>query len=391
MDVRDLNPPERLLLGPGPSNVSLRIMKALGSPIVGHLDPYFLQVMDESQILLREVFKTRNKLTLPLSGTGMAGMEATLSNVVEAGDEVVVGVNGFFSERMCEVITRLGGKPIRVEAEWGTIIEREAIDDALKRSKARIMAMVHAETSTGILQPVKEISELAKKYDAILLLDAVTSLGGCELEIDGWGVDICYSGTQKCLNCPPGLSPVTINDRALNLIANRRTKVSSYYMDLTQIARYWSEERVYHHTAPILMVYALREALRIVLEEGLEARWTRHKRNSSALIAGIEAMGMRMHAQKNYRLPSLNTVTIPGGITDANIRKRLLDDFNIEIGGGLGALKGKIWRIGLMGINSSEKNVINVLEALDRAMTREGAIVKLGEGVRAAAEYYSTA
>ncbi|MDQ1279796.1 MAG: alanine-glyoxylate transaminase / serine-glyoxylate transaminase / serine-pyruvate transaminase [Thermoproteota archaeon] len=390
MEFMDLNPPERILLGPGPSNVSARVMKALSSPIVGYMDPYFFDIMNQTQILLRNTFKTKNALTLPLSGTGSAGMEAAFSNTIEAGDEVVVGVNGYFGERMCEVITHLGGTPVRVVEEWGRIISEDAIEGALKNSKAKIIAIVHGETSTGIEQPIKEIAALTKKYDAILIVDAVTSLSGCELDVDGWGIDVCYSGSQKCINCPPGLAPITVNERALNTILNRKTKVPNFYLDLSLISKYWSETRVYHHTPPASMIYAIREALRVVQEEGLENRWERHRRNSQAFIAGIEAMGLKMHAQMDHRLPSLNTVVIPDGVSDASLRRRLLNDFDIEIGGGLGALRGKIWRIGLMGINSTEKNVIMMLETLERTLNKEGFHTNFGEGVKAATEFYNS-
>ena len=390
MESRELNPPERLLLGPGPSNVSSRVLRAMAMPIVGHLDPYFVEVMYETQALLRSVFRTKNKLTLPLSATGMGGMEAALTNLVEAGDEVIVGVNGFFGERMCEVVSRLGGKPLKVEAEWGTAIDPDSIETTLKSSNAKVVAMVNAETSTGVQQPIKDAAALAKAYDSILVVDAVTSLGGCELDVDAWGVDVCYSGTQKCLNCPPGLAPITVGERAIEKISKRKTKVPSFYFDLAQVGRYWSDERAYHHTAPISMIYALREALKIALEEGLENRWARHRRNSQALVSGVEALGIRMLAREECRLPTLNAISVPEGVADASVRKRLLSDFNIEIGGGLGALKGRIWRVGLMGMNSNEKVVITALGALELALKRENYPVKIGEGSRAALEFYGS-
>lgn len=390
MHFNDLNPPERLLLGPGPSNVNPRVLKALSSPLVGYMDPFYLKVMDETKDLLKYVFKTKNEFTFPIPGTGMAGMEASLCNVVELGDEVIVCVNGFFGERMNELVLRIGGRPIRIEAEWGKIITKESVEEALRESNAKAIAIVHGETSTGIQQPIKELSKLAKSYDSLLIVDAVTSLGGCELDLDAWGIDVCYSGTQKCLNCPPGLAPITLNDRALNTIQNRKTKIQSFYLDLQLINKYWSDARVYHHTGPIAMTYALREALRIIYEEGLENRLARHNRNSQAFIKGIEAMGLEMHAQEGYRLPSLNTVVIPKGITDVNVRRMLFDYFNIEIGGGLGLLKGKIWRVGLMGRNSTEKNVILLLEALERTLRKEGYRNKPNSGVGAAIDFYDS-
>jgi len=385
----ELQPPQRLLLGAGPSNIDPRVLKALTSPIVAHLDPYFLHVMDETVELLRYAFKTRNHITMPISGTGTAGMETAICNIIERGEEVVTCVNGFFGERISEIITRCGGKPIRVEQEWGKIIQKEAVEKALSNSDANVVAIVHGETSTGILQPLEEIKKVADEYDALLLVDAVTSMGGCELDIDGMGIDICYSASQKCLNCPPGLAPISASERVMDKIRNRETPVQSWYLDLSLIEKYWLENnRVYHHTAPILLVYALREALRLVHEEGLEARWERHKRNSQALINGIEALGLNMHPEE-HRCPALNAVSVPEGVEDLNVRKTLLNDFGITVSGGLGALKGKVWRIGLMGMNSSERNVILVLEALERALKNEGYPIKLGDGVSAATETFA--
>jgi len=385
----ELLPPQRLLLGAGPSNIDPRVLKALTSPIVAHLDPYFLHVMDETVELLRYAFRTKNHITMPISGTGTAGMETAICNIVERGEEVVTCVKGFFGERISEIISRCGGKPIRVEDEWGKIIQKEAVEKALSDSDANVVAIVHGETSTGILQPLEEIKKVADEYDALLLVDAVTSMGGCELDIDGMGIDICYSASQKCLNCPPGLAPITASERVMDKIRNRETPVQSWYLDLSLIEKYWLENnRVYHHTAPILLVYALREALRLVHEEGLETRWERHKRNSQALINGIEALGLNMHP-KEHRCPALNAVSVPEGVEDLNVRKTLVNDFGITVSGGLGALKGKVWRIGLMGMNSSERNVILVLEALERALKKEGHPIKLGKGVSAATETFA--
>jgi len=383
----ELQPPQRLLLGAGPSNVDPRVLKAMSSPIVGHLDPFFLEVMDETVELLRYLFRTENRFCVPLSGTGTAGMEAAICNIVEKGDEVVVGVNGFFGQRMSEIVSRCGGKSIEVKAGWGEIITKDAVKEALSQSKAKVVAVVHGETSTGVIQPIKEISKVAKEYGALLLVDAVTSLAGCELDVDDFGIDICYSCSQKCLNCPPGLAPITLNDRALEKVKNRKTPVQSWYLDLSLIESYWLQGRAYHHTAPISLIYGLREALRIAYEEGFERRWERHKKNSLALTNGIEAMGLKMHAP-NHRLPSLNSVDVPQGVSELEIRRILLNKFGIEIGGGLGLLKDKIWRIGLMGMNSSERNVVLVLEAFERALKEKGFPVKLGEGVRAAMELF---
>jgi len=387
----ELCPPERLLLGAGPSNIDPRVFKALTSPIVEHLDPYFMEVMDETVELLRYAFKTRNKLTMPISGTGTAGMEAAICNVVERGDEIVACVNGYFGDRISEIVQRCGGRCIEVKEEWGKVISKDAVKEALSKSSAEVVTIVHGETSTGVLQPLPEIKKVADEYGALLLVDAVTSLGGCELNIDKFGIDICYSASQKCLNCPPGLAPITVSEKAMEKIRNRKTKVQSWYLDLSLIEKYWLENnRVYHHTAPILLVYALREALRLLYEEDLEARWERHRRNSLALINGIEATGLRMHPEE-HRCPSLNAVSVPETVQDINVRRMLLEEFGITISGGLGALKGKVWRIGLMGINSSERNVILVLEALERALKRESYPVKLGEGVSAAMEKLSLA
>ena len=383
----ELAPPSRILLGPGPSNVDPRVLRAMSMPLVGHLDPYFLEIMDEVMELLRYVFRTKNRFTIPISGTGSAGMEACLVNLVGQGDEVVVGVNGFFGQRMSEIVKRCGGTPIEVRENWGEALKAESVEDALANSNAKLVALVHAETSTGVLQPLEEISKIAKRYGALLLADTVTSLGGVELEIDQHGVDISYSGTQKCLNCPPGLSPITLNEKAAEFVKDREGKIQSWYLDLNLIEKYWEEDRVYHHTAPISMIYALREALRIIYEEGLEERWKQHLESSQALIRGLNAMGLETLSTRN-RLPSLTAVKIPEGVSDVNVRRSLLNDFNIEIGGGLGELKGKIWRIGLMGINACERNVILVLEALERALRKEGLPVKPGEGVAAAVEVF---
>ena len=383
----ELRPPERLLLGAGPSNVDPRVSKALISPLVAHLDPYFLEVMDETVELLRYTFQTRNHITLPISGTGSAGMESAICNVVERGDEVIVCVNGFFGERMKEMVLRCGGKPITVEAEWGNIIAKEDVERALSESKAEAVTIVHAETSTGILQPLKEISRLVHQYGALLVVDAVTSLGGCELSVDEYDIDLCYSASQKCLNCPPGLAPISASVKTMERIRNRETKVQSWYLDLSTIEKYWLENnRIYHHTAPILLVYALRESLRFLYEEGLEKRWRRHAQNSAALIRGVEALGLNMHAQEEYRCPAINAIKVPETVEDQKVRGTLREEFNITVSGGLGKLKGQLWRIGLMGINSSERNVILVLEALELALKREGYPVKLGTGVAAAME-----
>ena len=366
------NPPKRLLLGPGPSPVDDRVLAAMAAPVLGHLDPLFLQCMDDVQALLRYVFETENRVTIPISATGSAGMEAALVNVIEPGDDVVVCINGVFGERMRDIIERAGAHPVVVEASWGEAFDLNKIEAALKSSSnPRAVALVHAETSTGVLQNLSGLPELAHQHGALFIVDAVTSLGGHPVAVDRNGIDICYSGTQKCLGAPPGLAPVTFNDRALERIRSRQSKVQSWYLDITMVEKYWGDDRTYHHTAPISMNYALREALRLIYEEGLEARWRRHEQNHHALVAGVEAMGLQMAVAPEHRLWSLNAVSVPQGVDDARVRARLLDE-NIEIGGGLGPLKGKIWRIGLMGSGSTRENVLLVLDALKRALNAEG-------------------
>lgn len=386
---KDLNPGKRILLGPGPSDVHPRVLKAMSTPLVGHLDPDFLEIMNETRDMLRQVFKTKNELTIALSGTGSAGMEAALVNTLEPGDKAVVCVNGLFAERMVEIVKRCGAEAIIVEGEWGNIVEPEKIKKALQDTpNPKILAVVHAETSTGVRQPLEEISKMAKQAGALFVVDAVTSLAGIPLEIDEWGIDVVYSGTQKCLSCPPGLSPVSFGEKAVKAISDRKTPVRSWYLDVGMLQSYWGKERFYHHTAPINMIYALREALRLVLEEGLENRFARHKLHSAALVAGLEAMGLKMIAPKEYRLPELNTVYIPEGIDDATVRKALLVDYGIEIGGGLGKFKGKAWRVGLMGYSCSRENVMLFLSALENILQNQGYSVK-EHGISAANEVYS--
>lgn len=381
---REINPSSRTLMGPGPSDVDPRVLKAMATPLVGHLDPDFLEIMDETMDMLRSLLQTKNAITIPISGTGSSGMEAALCNVIEKGDEVLVCINGVFGQRMTDIVQRCGGQLTTLEADWGKIIPPEKVEKALKKSSPKIVAIVHAETSTGVLQPLEEIGQMVREHDALFLVDAVTSLAGAPVKIDDWGIDICYSGTQKCLSCPPGLAPITFNDRAMDVIRNRKEKVQSWYLDMSMIERYWGEERVYHHTAPISMIYAFHEALRIIHEEGLEERFQRHSAVSKALAAGLEAMGLKLLAQEGYRAPMLTTVGIPHGIADANVRKKLLNDYLIEIGGGLGAFKGKAWRIGLMGNSCTKRNVLCLLSALENILAEEGYRVKRGAGVDAA-------
>lgn len=383
-------PPDRLLLGPGPSNVHPRVYQALTSHVVGHLDPYFFQVMDETKDLLKQTFRTQNEVTFPISGTGMAGMEAAICNLVEPGDELVVCVNGFFGARMSEIAQRSGAKVVEIKENWGKPVSVEAVKTAMSKcARPVVVALVHAETSTGVLQSLSEIARVAHEHGAVLIADTVTSLGGVELDVDRMGIDVAYSGSQKCLNCPPGLSPITASERAIEKIRNRKTKVRSWYFDLTEIEKYWSNMRTYHHTGPISMIYALREALSIVQEEGLESRWIRHQRNCEALVGGLEAMGLTTLVEKSGdRLPSLTAVRVPDGVADTKLRMRLLTEYNIEVGGGLGELKGLILRIGLMGLNSSRRNVILLLDALESALRMEGYSVKKGVGLEAALALY---
>jgi alanine-glyoxylate transaminase/serine-glyoxylate transaminase/serine-pyruvate transaminase len=388
-EFQDLKPSPRILLGPGPSNVHPRVLRAMATPLVGHLDPEFLVIMDETKDLLRYVFQTENDLTIPVSGTGSAGMEASLCNIIEPGDRVVVVVKGVFGERMCDVAGRCGAQVQRIEVEWGRIVEPDQVKAALKDGGVKVVALVHAETSTGVLQPLEEISQTVHEHGAFLLVDTVTSLGGHPVKVDEWGIDICYSGSQKCLSCPPGLAPITFNGRAAEAIRNRKSKVQSWYLDMSMVEKYWGQERAYHHTAPITMNYALREALLLIFEEGLEARFERHRLNHRALLAGLQAMGLEPLAQAEHRLWTLNAVRVPKGVEDARIRRRLLDEFSIEIGGGLGPLKGQIWRIGLMGYSSSNQNVLLFLGALETVLREEGYQLAAGAGVAAATDIYS--
>lgn len=357
-------------MGPGPSNVAPSVLTALSMPLLGHLDPVFVKMMDEIKAMLRAVFLTQNEMTFPVSGTGSAGMEFCFANLIEPGDEVVIGVNGVFGNRMVDVAERCGAKVTKVEAPWGQIIEAGQMAAALKNRHPKLVAVVHAETSTGALTPVEEISRLAHASGALFLLDTVTSLGGCPVRIDEWQVDAVYSGTQKCLSCPPGLAPVSLSPRALEAATKRKTRVQSWYLDVNLLASYWGQERVYHHTAPISMNYALHEALRLVLVEGLENRWKRHEQNHELLRNGLGELGLSIAAQEGHQLWQLNAVSIPDGVDEASVRKALLADHNIEVGAGLGPMKGKIWRIGLMGETSSASNVQRLLKALRSALRR---------------------
>lgn len=337
-DFRDIDPGERILMGPGPSNVPSRVLQAMSAPCIGHLDPYFLSVMNEVQQLLRYLFQTENPLTIPVSGTGSAGMETCFVNLLEPGDEVVVCVNGVFGTRMSDIVNRLGCELIRVDGEWGRTIDPEKVRKAVQGRKPKVIAVVHAETSTGVCQPLADIADIADNSGALFLVDTVTSLGGMEVSLDTMKIDAAYSGTQKCISCPPGLSPVSFSSSAIDALEKRQTPVASWYFDMSMVRDYWGAERKYHHTAPVNMIYGFREALRIIAEEGLEARFERHLLNHRALVAGIETMGLSMLVPEPERSLMLNAICIPDGVDDIKIRKALLNEFGIEIGGGLGAL-----------------------------------------------------
>lgn len=390
MPLKNFIPPRRLLLGPGPSMVHQRVLRALSTSLIGHLDPAFLALMDDIQALLRVLFQTKNRFTIAVTGTGSAGMEASIANIVEPGDTVVIGVNGLFGTRLATIVERCGGKTILIEAPWGQIIEADALEAILRRSgPVKAVAIVHAETSTGVWQPLEPISRLCRDHDTLFIVDAVTSLGGAPVEVDRLGIDVCYSATQKCLSCPPGLSPFTLSDRAMAAIRARRLPCQSWYLDMALIANYWAEgSRAYHHTAPISMLYALREALRLVEEEGLPARFARHRRNGEALIAGLIELGLLPLPPIGHRLPMLTCVTVPDPIPEAKIRADLLSIYGIEIGGGLGPLKGKVWRIGLMGESSTEAHVLTLLNALEDLFIRGGWLSTPGIALRAAARVY---
>lgn len=361
--------PPRLLLGPGPSTVDPRVLRAMATPLVGHLDPSFLRMMDRTQELLRYVFETENRLTFAVPGTGTAAMEAAVANMVEPGDRVLVCINGFFGGRIADMAGRYGAEVKTINRRWGEIFDPEEVEEALKDFPAKVVAIVHAETSTGALQPLDEIARIVHSASAIFLVDAVTSLGGIPVRVDEIGIDVCYSGAQKCLSCPPGASPLTLGPRAVEALKNRKSPVANWYLDISLLDKYWGEGRAYHHTAPISTNYALYEGLRIAAEEGLEARWSRHRENAELLWQGLQDLDMTMHVPVEYRLPTLTTVRIPDGVNDAEVRSRLLNEYNIEIGGGLGVdLKGKVWRIGLMGYSSRPESVVTLLGALERLL-----------------------
>lgn len=359
----ELNTSNRVLMGPGPSDVHPKVLKAMSTPLVGHLDPEFVALMDEIKGMVQATFQTENRLTFVVSAPGSAGMETCLVNLLEPGDEAVICIHGVFGGRMKDIAERCGAKVHTVEAPWGEAIDPKAVEEALSKCKPKLLAIVHAETSTGVLQPLEEISAMTKAAGALLVVDAVTSYCGAPVKVDEWGIDAIYSGSQKCLSAPPGLSPVSFSERAVEVLDNRKTKVQSWFLDLSLVKNYWAgAKRAYHHTAPVSAMYALREAYRIVLKEGLEARFQRHRDNHLSLAQKLEALGFEYLVKEGYRLPMLNAVKVPDGVDELALRKRLLNEYNIEVGGGLGKFAGKIWRIGLMG-ESCTKNHINMLTA----------------------------
>ncbi len=362
--LQPLAMPQRLLLGPGPSNAHPEILQAMNTPPVGHLDPAFLGLMDEIQSLLRYVWQTENPLTIAVSGTGTAAMEATIANSVEPGDVVLVGVAGYFGNRLVDMAGRYGADVRTISKPWGKTFTLEDLRTALETHRPAILALVHAETSTGARQPLEGVSELCQEFDCLLLVDTVTSLGGVPIFLDEWGVDLAYSCSQKGLGCPPGASPFTMSHRAMQKLQQRPTKVENWYLDISLLSKYWGSERVYHHTAPINLYYALREALRLLAQEGLENCWQRHQKNAEYLWKSLENLGLSLHVEREFRLPTLTTVCIPDGVDGKAIARKLLDEYNIEIGGGLGELAGKVWRIGLMGYNSRPESVDQLITAL---------------------------
>ncbi len=392
MPITSFSPPTRTLMGPGPSDIHPRVLAAMSKPTLGHLDPAFIGMMDEMKILLQYAFQTKNEMTMPVSAPGSAGMECCFTNLVEPGDTVIVCKNGVFGTRMLENVERCGGTAVVVEDEWGSPASPDKVEEALKaHPEAKIVAFVHAETATGARSDAKTLTALAHAHDALVIVDAVTSLGGIELKVDEWGIDAIYSGSQKCLSCTPGLSPVSFGPRAKDKIMGRKTKVQSWFLDQTLVMGYWASagaKRAYHHTAPINALYALHESLVMLQDEGLEASWERHALNHQALKAGLEAMGLELPVDPSCRLPQLNVVKIPEGIDDGAVRTALLTEYSLEIGAGLGAGAGKVWRIGLMGHASSMKNVILCLTALDSVLTRMGAPIKSSVGPQAALAMY---
>ncbi len=390
--IGELLPPERLMLTPGPSCVDPRVYRAMGAPIVGHMDPWFTKMMDDVQVLLRRVFQTQNRITFPLSASGSGGIEAAVMNPLEAGDECIVCVNGAFSERMAIIAERVPAKVIRVEAPYGRTVDPGDVLRAGKGRKIKFVGLAHGETSSGIVQRIEDYRKVADELGALLVVDTVASLAGVPLDVDAERIDICFSGSQKAISAPPGMAPITVGPRAEEAMHARKEPVRSWYFDLTTAMNYWGKDRLYHHTPPITLIYAMREALRAVLEEGLEARWERHRENQQALIAGVEAMGLELLVSNAAdRLTTVTAIKIPAGLEDGTVRQQLLDEFSIEIAGGLGPLKGKIWRVGLMGYSCQKPNVLTFLAALEKTLLDQGFRLPAGAGVAAAIQNYQHA
>src|SRR5215470_6748881 len=388
--IGELNPPVRLMLTPGPFSVDPRVYRALATPLVGHLDPWFQGCMDETQILLRQIFQTENRITMPLSASGSGGIEASVLNVLEEGDEAIIAVNGVFSERMYEIATRASSKVIKVEAPYGKPVDPEDVRRAGRGKKIKMIGLAQGETSTGVLTGIDGFRKVADEFGGLLIVDTVASLAAVPLHVDRERIDVCFSGSQKAISAPPGMSPITVSPAAEEVFRKRKTKVQSWYFDLTTAMNYWGKDRLYHHTPPISLIFALREAMRIVMEEGLEARWARHKLNQHALIAGVEAMGLKLLVENpKDRLTTVTAVMVPTGVDDAKFRNQLLDEFNIEIAGGIGALKGQIWRLGLMGYCSQKPFVLQLLAAMDKALLDNGHRHAPGAGVGGALSVYT--
>jgi alanine-glyoxylate transaminase/serine-glyoxylate transaminase/serine-pyruvate transaminase len=387
--IGELLPPERLMLTPGPSCVDPRVYRAMAAPIVGHMDPWFTQMMDDVQELLRRVFQTQNRITFPISASGSGGIEAAVMNALDAGDECIVCINGAFSERMAIIAERIPAKVIRVEAPYGRTVDPQDVLRAGKGKKIKFVGLAHGETSSGVIHRIEDYRKVADELGALLVVDTVATLAGVPLNVAKQGIDICFSGSQKAISAPPGMAPITVNTRVEEAMQARKEPVRSWYFDLTSAMNYWGKERLYHHTPPITLIYAMREALRAVLEEGLEARWERHARNQQALIAGVEAMGLELFVSNAAdRLVTVTAINIPAGIEDANVRRQLLDEFNIEIAGGLGPIKGKIWRVGLMGYSCQETNILLFLAAFEKTLLDQGFRLPAGAGVAAAVKSY---
>jgi alanine-glyoxylate transaminase/serine-glyoxylate transaminase/serine-pyruvate transaminase len=385
----EVQPPVRLMLTPGPSCVDPRVYRALAASLVGHVDPWFTEFMGGVQDMLRQVFQTENHMTFPISASGSGGIESAVVNPLEPGDEAIVCVNGVFSERMAEIAERTGAKIHRVPAPWGRFVDPDDVRRAGQGRKIKFVGLTHGETSTGVLTPIDPLRRVADELGALLIVDTVATCAGVPLAVDRQGIDICFSGSQKALSAPPGMSPITVNARVEELLRNRKTKVQSWYFDLTTTMNYWGKERTYHHTPPIPLIYALHEALRITLEEGLEARWERHRQNYTALVAGLEAMGITLFVENPAdRLPTVTAVNVPHGVDAVKVKNRLLEEFNIEISGGLGPVKTKIWRVGLMGYSSQRANVLLFLDALERILLEQGMKLPVGAGIAAAANVY---